>query len=250
MADSSSVGPLTASTTPYSYTAHYNGDSNYNEADASNVEQVWVDKADITFNTTIKNANGDAVTGTHVPLATIVHDTAAFGAHVDGILPTGTVTYDFSTTAPEDKAITAGLVADSSSVGPLTASTTPYSYTAHYNGDSNYNEADASNVEQVWVDKADITFNTTIKNANGDAVTGTHVPLATIVHDTAAFGAHVDGILPTGTVTYDFSTTAPEDKAITAGLVADSSSVGPLTASTTPYSYTAHYNGDSNYNEV
>src|SRR5439155_979952 len=93
------------------------------------------------------------ITGTQIPLASVVHDTATTGGQVDSIPVNGTITFTFFTTATNctggssSPAASAGTGADagktvSAATGALVGGN--YSYIATIASDANYNSATAA----------------------------------------------------------------------------------------------------------
>ena len=258
-------GPL--ATGSYSFLASYGGDGNYNAADAL-CETVSVGKGTPTVTTAIHSGSNHTtdVQGTSLALNSTIHDKATVTG--DGTLvPTGSVTFKFflnSTCAgtPNDtssaQALTSGAVdATGFAKGPLGAGS--YSFLASYNGDTNYNTADAL-CETVAIGKGTPSLATVIHS--GDPTTDiaaggvTLVAGGATVHDKATITG--DGtVTPTGTVTFTFfrggdcTTGTPETAgtvALLSGVAHPSNSKGPLNPGS--YAFKAHYNGDGNYIEV
>ena len=239
----------------YSFDATYNGDSNYG-AGSSSCEPLAVGQAGATTATTVFDASGHAAwSGTETTGAS-AYDTTTV-TPINGIQPTGTVTYSFfangtclgTATSTDTVSLVGGIVPDSSTEGPL--ATGSYSFDATYNGDSNYG-AGSSSCEPFAVGQAGATIATTVFDAAGHAAwSGTEVTGAS-AYDTSTVSG-VSGFTPTGTVTYSFfangtctgSAISTQTVSLVGGIVPDSSTVGPLAAGS--YSFDATYNGDSNY---
>jgi hypothetical protein len=242
---STNMGPLSAGS--YSFKAHYNGDTNYADADAA-CEPLTVNMLTPTVTTNIHGANHGVVTS--VALGTTVHDEATI---TGGYNPTGTVSFTFFNNgtctntgfAAGTVAISSGVAHPSSAQGPLTAGS--YSFMAHYNGDTNNNAVDGS-CEPLTVDKASTTVTTQVHNTSHQDVTNTAVALGSVVHDNSTVGGQVGTIAPTGTITYHFYTATctgtPTDETVAIGT--ESSATSALGAGS--YSFKAEYSGDTNYN--
>jgi hypothetical protein len=261
--NSSVMGPLSASGSPYAFDATYTGDGNYLKG-ASGCEPFTIGKGLTTITTTVINAaDHEPATGL-LPLNSTVYDTATLG-HGTGPVPTGTVTYTFYrkgdcttgavVTTQEVTLASTGSVGASSTEGPLAVSTSPYAFKASYSGDANY-LSKTSDCEPFSLTKAHTSLTTTVINAANDESGTGQLPLYSSVYDTATL-THPTSPVPTGTVTYTFyreggCTTglAVGSQEVTlegTGSVPDSSTQGPLTASTSPYAFQASYSGDGNY---
>ena len=257
--DSSPHGSLAAGN--YSFRASYLGDAN-NPPAPSNCEDFIIEKAPATVTTQVINdGTGLAPSGNEV-IGASFHDTAMLKGTVTGLTPTGTVSYALYTTMDCTGPSTSlsdvslnpdGSVPDSGSTGTLHAGN--YSFTATYNGDSNYLKSPASSCEPFMVNRAPTTVTTlVISDATGLAPFGTEVTGASF-HDSALLGGAVIGFIPTGSLTYSLYATGDcsgiPAKSVNAvvltadGAVPDSATTGPLGAGT--YSYNATYSGDHDY---
>ena len=269
----------------YSYNATYSGDmpSGQNFGATSACEPLTVTSQTPTLTTAVvREDTGASLPISPVPsilLGTSVHDTATISGGFNPIV--GSVTYHFlgsltcdptseitslnSNTWPQTVTVSAGLVPNSQSTGPLAAG--DYGFKAHFTpGNANNNPTD-SVCEPFHVNHADTTTSTVVVT---DATPSVSLPLSptpsialgTSVHDTATVGPQVNGFVIGGSVTYHFfaSTTCaptseitslnaktwPQSQTVSAGLVPNSQSTGPLAAG--DYGFQAVYSGDGNYN--
>ncbi len=206
---------------------------------------MTITKTMASVSTTIYDSAGGAVTDT---LGESVYDSATVTG-VSGVPPTGTVTYEFFTTAngtgtPTDEVVT--LNADGTV--PISAVTTAlaagsYSYIATYSGDNNYMGATGA-VEPLTINRGTLTLTTTIYNAANNTVVIRALPLGASVYDTISFSGAVAGFTPTlSDVSYTF--TSPSGMA-SAGSGGQSTIQGPLGAGS--YQFNASFAGDANYN--
>jgi len=139
---------------------------------------------------------------------------------------------------------------------PSTLAAGSYSYQAVFQiNDSSDHGRDEDDIqvtatcEPFTVDPATPTLTTTVLPSNS-------VTFNSIVHDSSVLGSTVDGFTPTGSVTYSFysgadcGTTLLQTSSadLVAGVPGNSADTAALAAG--PYSYRAHYSGDSNYNQV
>jgi hypothetical protein len=256
-----SSGAATSSTTSalgadsYSYEASYSGDSSFQPATGS-CEQFSVGQAGSTTGTTVEDlATSAAWAGTETTGASAFDSSTVSG--VSGFTPTGTVTYKFwdngsctgSAVSSSTTTLSGGSVPNSPSTGPLGAGS--YGFLATYSGDSNYTGS-TEPCESFTVAKGTPPVATTVfDQGTGAAWSGTEVTAAA-AHDTATVTGDVS-ITPTGTLTYSLYSghgcggTASTTQTVTlsSGSVPDSSATGALGAGS--YSYSATYNGDTNY---
>src|SRR5438309_505877 len=192
-------------------------------------------------------------TGDSVPRNTTVFDTAQV-AEVNGIVPTGNVTYTFynngacsGTGTSQTVNLSNGLAPNSMSHGPLGVGL--YSLSATYSGDSNYPQS-TSSCEFFTV--LSLVTTALFTSSGGSIPTGGSVPRGTSVFDTAQV-AEAKGVVPTGHLTYTFfnngacsgSGTRQTVNLTSAGAVPNSAFTGPLSPGS--YSFNATYGGDSNY---
>ncbi len=189
-------------------------------------------------------------TGDSVPRNTTVFDTAQV-AEVNGIVPTGNVTYTFYSNsacsgsgASQTVKLSGGLVPDS----PLQPSLAigQYSFQANYTGDTNYFPSTSS------CDDFTAALVTTLLS-NSHSVS---IPLGGLVVDgVSVHGSAIvagNGTTPIGSVTYTFfnngacsGTGTTQTVNLSNGLAPNSMSHGPLGVGL--YSLSATYSGDSNY---
>ena len=170
---------------------------------------MTVNKADTQTATEIhKNPAHDPVTA--VALGSTVHDRAAVSGQVGSFAIGDDVSFTFYTsgdcsTGGSDAgtvAVSGGVAHPSDDQGPLAAGA--YSFKAHYNGDSNYEES-TSDCEPLTVNKADTQTATEIhKNPAHDPVTA--VALGSTVHDRAAVSGQVGSFAIGDDVSFTFYT--------------------------------------------
>jgi hypothetical protein len=260
--ESSATAPLAAGS--YSYKAKFNSGDTSKVPDAeSECEPFTVLKGTPTVATELHKADESVVaSGGSVPLGTSMHDKATVSG-IAAFTPTGSVTFTFynngscdgAGTGAGTVALVAGVAHPSTAFGPLAAGS--YSFKAHYNGDSNYNEAD-SPCEPFTVLKADPTVTTAIYLMPGHVVV-TSVTMGATIHDDAT----VTGIAPftpSGTVTFNLyrsnnctgtvvQTSTGTLSGSGASATTESSPNYLTTAADIPaLSFKASYSGDSNYN--
>ena len=184
-------GPLAAGS--YSYRADFtSGNTNVVKSDTGDCEPLTVDKAQLGIVTQIHDASHDAVGGNvHVPLGSVVHDTATVTGQVAGFRSAPGELHaqrqrsrQWSDRKPASRH---GRV-DSA---PLAAGS--YTYNASVAGNDNYLGATSAD-EPLTVDKAQLGIVTQIHDAGHDDVGGdAHVPLGSVVHDTATVTGQVAG---------------------------------------------------------
>src|SRR5262249_54508936 len=143
-----------------------------------------------------------------VALGSTVHDSATVSG-IPAFVPTGDVTFTFYTASSgcTGASVGAGTVAldagggadPADAEGPLAAGS--YSFQAHYNGDSNYNER-MSDCEPLSVGGSSTSTATAIHDDQEKVVTS--VPLGSTVHDSATVSGQIDGIAITGDVSFTF----------------------------------------------
>src|SRR5262245_2823984 len=120
-----------------------------------------------TVSTTIFNAaTNAAIPGSppHAALGTSVYDTATLGGLINGVTPTGMVTYEFFQTidgtgphVDEVVNLVNGVIPHSTATAALVAGS--YSYIAIYSGDSHYKMATGP-VEPLIIDKGTLSLTT------------------------------------------------------------------------------------------
>ena len=149
---------------------------------------------------------------THVALGSTVHDSATVSAPAVLGTPTGSVDFSFYSGTcgdPENATLVGtdtvdlvnGVADPSKSHGPLGAGS--YFYLATYHSDNTdvWQNSD-SLCEPLTVDKAQLTIVTQIHDAGHNDVGGaTHVPLGSVVHDTATVTGQVPGF-SIGTISF------------------------------------------------
>ncbi len=236
----------------YGFKASWPGDTNY-AGTTSGCEPFSVDKAQLSITTGIHDADHNSVGGsTHVPLGSVVHDTATVTGGVSGFdLPA--ITFTFGASCP-GAAIDTSVSLD---VGGLTRSVDTsalgagdYCFQATIAGDDNYLGATSAE-EPFVVDQASTSIETTLHDALDDSEisVGGHVTLGTSVYDTATVTGDPEPFTLGGTVTFNFfknsdcSGTPYDTETRSIGVA--SSAQGPLKAGS--YAFQATYNGDSNY---
>src|SRR5262249_39437719 len=145
---------------------------------------------------------------------TSVYDTTTLGGLINGVTPTGTVTYEFfhtidGTGSHSDEIVNLaadGSVPHSMATGALAAGS--YSYIAIYSGDTHYQMATGL-VEPLIMDKGTLTLTTTMHNASHTVVPeGGHVPLGTSMHDNATLSGANANFTPTGAVSFTLNAAA------------------------------------------
>jgi hypothetical protein len=219
-----------------------------------------------TITTKVQDANHNDITGSSVPLGSVVHDKATVETTVNPIPAGSTVTFQFFTNGEcsgdphsvENVALTGGSTSESvesSATAPLPAGS--YSYKAKFNSGNTSQVPDAdSDCEPFTVLKGTPTVTTELHTADESVVaSGGSVPLGTSMHDKATVSG-IAAFTPTGTVTFTFynngscegTGTDAGTVALVAGVAHPSSAFGPLAAGS--YSFKAHYSGDDNYNEA
>jgi large repetitive protein len=254
---SSTEGPLPEGT--YSFQAVYSGDANYTGS-TSPCESFSVGTASTSVATGVQDAaNNSAWSGSEVT-GSSAYDTSTVNGEVGGVAPTGTVSYtywnDGDCGVSEDAAGTSAgsnlsLGTQSSTEGPLGAGS--YSFQAAYSGDANYTGS-TSPCEPFAVGAGSTSVATTATDAsNSSAWSGSEVT-GSSAYDTSTVNGEVDGVPPTGTVSYTYWTDADcgvSESAAGASAGSDlslgtqSSTEGPLGAGS--YSFQATYSGDANY---
>ena len=250
----------------YSYQATVATDSNYLGA-TSDCEPLTVDKKQLDISTTVHNDAGDVPLLGNLPLGGGAHDSAAVTGKVDEYTLPNVTFYFFSkgvsctngsttggtplnTMAPD---ATSGIAHPSDSETNLAAGT--YNFMAVVAGNDNY-LGKTSNCEPLTVDKADLRIRTDIHNESHGVITGASA--GSVVHDTATLSDAVVGINPDlSKISFTFYSTSdkctgtsssPANTGSEDTYVARSADAGPL--ATGPYSYTASFAGDDNYNLV
>ena len=194
-----------------------------------------------TITTDLYNATGTYIpVTTHVPLGTIVYDTATVTGNIGGTPPTGTVTFNLYKGTDNSGEL---IYSDTQSVGTQSANSPAlhagsYVFEATYNGDDLYGSV-TSDYEPFVVDKGTVTLATTIYNAADDTVIplDSHVPLATSAYDKVTVGGNTV-FFNIADVTYEFNDAA-------AGSGVKSATKGPLHAGN--YHFQASFAGNDDY---
>jgi type II secretory pathway pseudopilin PulG len=235
---------LVASGSPYSVTATYSGDSNFLTSSGSQTQTV--NKAGST--TTLGSSANPSVSGQTVAF------TASVTANAPGSgTPTGTVTFTIkpagggtvNCTTTNSPSLSNG---QATCVIPnaLIASGSPYTVTATYNGDSNYNTSATSQIQTVNRAATSTTLGSSANPSNGGKS----------VRFTANVAVNAPGSgTPTGTVTFTIKSalggtvncTTTDSPTLSNGQATCVAPKSSLVAFGSPYTVTATYNGDNNY---
>ena len=201
---SADFGPLGAGS--YYFTAHFKtGNENVWSDSDSTCEPLTVDKAQLTIVTQIHNAaHGNVGDATHVPLGSVVHDTATVTGAVPGFNPSGAITFTLDgNLVTQINPAELGFTATTVDSAPLGAG--DYLYRASVAGDDNY-IGDRSGPEPLTVDKGTLSIVTKIHDTSHAVVT--FVPVNGIVHDTAHItGANNNFPVDTSKVSFTFYNT-------------------------------------------
>jgi hypothetical protein len=247
--NSSNTSPLTAGS--YSYQATYSGNSS-NAGTTSACEPFSVGKAPTTVSTTVFDAFTNAAWSGTEQTGASAYDTSSVGGQVDGITPTGTISYTFwsngtCASTGGDAGSLLALGTHSSTEGPLAVGS--YSFKATYSGDGNYSGS-TSSCEPFSVVKAPTTVSTVVFDAGTDAAWSGTEQTGASAYDTSAVNGQQDSIAPTGTISYTFwsnGSCANAGTAAGSGLALNTHSTteGPLAVGS--YSFKATYSGDGNY---
>jgi hypothetical protein len=183
--------PLAAGS--YTYNARVAGNENYLGA-TSDDEPLKVNKAKLAITTEIHGSAHSAVGGSvHVPLGTVVHDTASVTGEVPGFPAPGAdaVSFTLNSNAVDKDGATSPDAIRTVDSAPLHAG--GYTYQAHVTGDDNY-EGATSDEEPLTVDKAQLAISTLIHDARHNVIdNGTALDSGTSVHDTAQVTGAVAG---------------------------------------------------------
>src|SRR5437660_1205331 len=194
-------------------------------------------------------------TGGSIPRGSSVYDTAKV-AEINGIVPTGNVTYAFYNNSAcsgfgssQTVTLSGGLVPNSPTQPALTIG--QYSFQANYTGDILTGGNYFPSVSSCGYFNAALVTTTLFNSRNISIPLGASVGNGTTVHDTAIVSG-TNGITPTGNVTYTFfnngacsGTGAIQTVKLSGGLAPNSTTQGPLADGS--YSFEATYSGDSNY---
>ena len=139
--------------------------------------------------TTIHDAAHNTVqNGAHLALGSIVHDTAQITGQVDGIPPTGLVTFTFYSGPNCTNGSEIGTFPSPDGVDPRSNATDAlapgsYGFTATIAGDDAY-LGDTSDCEPFFVDKAQLAMNSQVHDSAHVDKTNLSVPLGSVMHDT------------------------------------------------------------------
>ncbi|MEU9924954.1 Ig-like domain repeat protein, partial [Streptomyces griseoluteus] len=210
---------------PYTVTATYSGDTDFSGSTGSRLHTV--DPAETT--TTVTTAPDPSVTGESVSVA-VTPVTPADGT------PTGTVTLDFG---DGSRPVTAVLVDGSATVvhSYNSAASSPFTITATYSGDANFDPSQSTVVHTVTPDP---TTTTVTSSAEPSAVGQTVTFFVQVAPGPPGAGT------PTGTVSIDFGDgTAPATTPLTGGVATVTHAYNSTAAS--PYMVTAAYGGDADF---
>jgi uncharacterized repeat protein (TIGR01451 family) len=221
----------------YYWTAVYSGDA-HNKGSTSACgdpnESSVLNKAQLHVATTIHDAAHSPVAdGSHLPLGSVVHDTARVTGQVLGIDPTGAVTFTFFSGPDCTSGSAIGTFASLDGGDPRSDATAAlaagsYGFKASVAGDANY-LGDTSACEPFVVDKAQLSVSTVVHNGAHDDITGTEVPLGTSAHDNATVSGGVSGF-PVPAVSFTFDGSAIANGSTEAPFDATSVATGPLSA--------------------
>src|SRR5690242_5982774 len=192
----------------YSYKASVADNANY-LGDSSDCENFTVNKAQLTATTKVHDANHTDITGSSVPLGSIVHDTAKLSGLVAGKTPAA-ITFAFYSQADcgGDAVAVANIGADEGdntadrSAASAALGAGAYSYKASVADNVNY-LGDSSDCENFSVGKAQLTVTTKVHDAGHTDITNGSVALGSIVHDTAKLSGVVAGKTPAA-ITFAF----------------------------------------------
>ena len=254
-ARSVSTGPLGANTAAnpvYTFAAAVAGNDNYIGATSAD-ENFYVDKAQLQITTEIHGPNGHDVLpiNSHVPLGSVMHDTAQVTGAVAGFA-IGAVSFTLNGSAVANDGKEGDLFKSANSA-PLTAGN--YAYRASVAGNDNYIGA-TSDPEPFVVDKAYTQIRTEVHNSAHKDITGDFVPSGTKVHDKAFVTSSNNSFAIGGNVRYDLYVDAngdgdgddPGDSLYQSWTVPVGSETPDFTTQGGFWAYRARYLGDGNYN--
>ena len=232
-----SPGVLPASTTPYTITYSYVGDSNYGAPANNTSTTLTVNRAATSISGVTASQSVSFGTASIVVGGTV-------NPNASGAYPTGTVTVSIDGINATSSGISAanGSFTATFSPGVLPASTTPYTITYSYAGDSNYSAAANNTSTTLTVNRAATSISGVTASQAISYGTGS-VTLGGIVDQNGT------GAYPTGTVTVSIDGVQATSSSISAtdGSFTATFSPGVLPASATPYTITYSYAGDGNY---
>jgi uncharacterized repeat protein (TIGR01451 family) len=243
----------------YSYKASVAGNANY-LGDDSDCENFTVNKAQLTATTKVHDSSHNDITGTSVDLGSVVHDTAKLSGVVAGKAPAA-ITFAFYSQAdcggsPTAVANTGADEGDSTadrSAASAALGAGDYSYKASVADNANY-LGDSSDCENFSVGKAQLTVTTKVHDSDHNDITGSSVPVGSIVHDTAMLSGVVAGKAPAA-ITFAFysqadcggSPTAVANTGADEGDATADRSAASAALDAGSYSYKASVAGDVNY---
>ena len=243
----------------YSYKASVADNADY-VGDSSDCENFTVNKAQLTAATKVHDSSHNDITDSSVALGSVVHDTAKLSGIVAGKTPAA-ITFAFysqadcagdavavANTGADEGDATADRSAASAALGAGS-----YSYKASVADNANY-LGDSSDCENFSVGKAQLTATTKVHDSSHTDITGSSVPVSSIVHDTAKLSGIVAGKTPAA-ITFAFysqadcagdavtvANTGADEGDATADRSAASAALGAGS-----YSYKASVAGDANY---
>ncbi|MGO9900314.1 MAG: hypothetical protein ACLP0J_11600 [Solirubrobacteraceae bacterium] len=246
-----SAASVALSAGSYSYHASYGGDGVF-AASQGVCEPFTVGKASSSTASTVEDgATTAAWAGSEVTGASAYDTAVVFG--VDGVTPTGSLTFGFYDNAT---CANAPFSTDTEIVGTPSSTTAAlaagsYSFEVSYAGDSNYN-ASTGVCEPFTVAVSPSTTSSAVKDQSTSNAWDDSELTGASSYGTAAVGA-VEGFVPAGTVTYSLyagsgcagAASTDDTQTLSAGSVPRSSAFGPLAGGS--YSLTATYSGDANY---
>ena len=192
----------------YSYKASVADNANY-LGDSSDCENFSVNKAQLTATTKVHDSSHTDITDSSVALGSIVHDTAKLSGIVAGKTPAA-ITFAFYSQAdcggsPVAVANTGADEGDATadrSAASAALDAGSYSYKASVADNANY-LGDSSDCENFSVSKAQLTATTKVHDSSHNDITGSSVPVSSIVHDTAKLSGIVAGKTPAA-ITFAF----------------------------------------------
>ncbi len=241
----------------YSFQAQFNGPDSNGNTTGTNCSSFTVGAATPTLSTAVNIAGTSTPWGASQPVGTSAQDTATLSSN-GGIVPTGTVTYDYYTNAScsgtaiaQPVTLLGGNVPSSNGSGPLASGS--YSFKATYSGDANYNGAPAA-CEAFSVAQSgstSVSFSNFNVNDAGTNLSWSNESVGAIAYQTITVNG-VAGVTPTGTVTATLFPTAnctsTAVQALPISLVGGSGQTAATSAlSAGSFSFQDVYNGDANY---
>ncbi|QKV91330.1 Ig-like domain repeat protein [Streptomyces sp. NA02950] len=212
---------------PYTVTADYSGDANFNPSAGSDTQTVGQASTSVAVGISpLPSVAGQPVTVT----ATVTAVAPGAGT------PTGSVTFDFGDGSPPAVVTLTGGTAETTHTFTGTAGS-PYTITASYSGDPDFSAAAGTSAATVGPSST----TTTVSSGPDPSVAGEPVTI------TATIAAVPPGAgVPTGTVTFDFDDgTAPVTVPLSGGSAETTHTYSGTSGS--PFSLTATYNGDTDF---